>query len=256
MKIGAIIPHLGGCGGVRRFLELGNVFSKRKIDYTLFSNEIWDYEWFKCNFLIRDWSDIEADYILIADPPSFQVLPIVKGKVFIYVIAGGHFLRAYRAVYDKYPFIINNRVFSKYFPDSYLVEGGVNTEWFKPKKRKVLYYDSDRACKCSGYIREQLSGLDNVELVGLNNLDNERLRQAYQEGDYFVSGEGREGWGNMAAEAIASGLTVVTNGVNCEPFSNRVITVNNLREFFTDPMKEFSWEKVADKILEVFKNEG
>jgi len=50
-------------------------------------------------------------------------------------------------------------------------------------------------------------------------------------------------------------LTVVTNGVNTEPYANRVIKVDNLREFFTDPMKEFSWERIADKLLEIFENE-
>lgn len=256
MKIGAIVPHLGGIGGIRRFMELGNVFVKRGIDYTLFTGEMWEYLWFKCNFPIKDLSDIEADYILIADPPCFKVLPTVKGKVFIYVIAGDHFLEGYRLVYKEYPFIINNRVFSKYFPDSYLVEGGVNTEWFRPRKMKVLFYDSDRACKNTEYIKKELAGLDNIELIGLKNLDNEQLRKAYQEGDYFISAESREGWGNMAAEAIASGLTVVTNGVNCEPFRDRVLVVENLRQFFKDPMKEFSWERVADKLLDVFTDEG
>ena len=60
---------------------------------------------------------------------------------------------------------------------------------------------------------------------------------------------------NTAAEAIASGLTVVTNGVNTEPYANRVIKVDNLREFFTDPMKEFSWDRIADKLLEIFEKD-
>lgn len=256
MKIGAIIPWLGNAGGIRRFLELGNVFVKREIDYVLFVDEGQACPWFKCNFPIKGWDKIEADYILIADPPSFKVLPTVKGKIFIYVIAGGHFLRAYQLIYGEYPFILNNRVFAKYFPNSYLVEGGVNTEWFKPKKRKVLFYDSERTAKGSNYIRKQLSGLDNIELIGLKDLDNEELRKAYQEGDYFVDADVREGWGNMAAEAIASGLTVVTIGRNCEPFSNRVIVVRNLKQFFSDPMKEFSWERVADKLLQIFANES
>ena len=254
MKIGAILPHLGIYGGVRVFLELGNIYANRGIDYTVFSKKGKRCSWFKCNFPIKNWDRIEADYILIADPPSFGVLPKVKGKIFIYVIAGGYFLDGYKQVYGKYPFILNNRVFSKYFPDGHIVEGGVNTEWFRPKKRKVLFYDDPRPCKGSDYIREQLSEIDNIELVGLSGLSNKEIAEAYQRGDYFVSWESREGWSNPSAEAIASGLTVVTNGVNCEPFSNRVITVKNLREFFIDPMRDLSWEKVARKLLEVFKN--
>ena len=255
MKIGAILPHLGMYGGTRRFLELGNAFTRRGIDYTIFSEKGLRCRWFKCDFKVRDWSDIEADYILIGDPPSFKVLDEVKGKVFICVIAGGKYISMYREVYGKYPFILNNRVFTKYFPDSHLIEGGVNIEWFRPKKSKVLFYEDNRIFKGSNYIREQLSGLANIELIGLRGLDNKELQEAYQGGDYFVSAEGREGWANMAAEAMASGLTVVTNGVNCEPFIDKVIIAKNLREFFSNPMKEFSWERVADKLLEVFKSE-
>ena len=255
MKIGAILPHLGIYGGVRYFLEIGNVCADRGIDYTLFSNQEQKCSWFKCNFPIKDWSNIEADYILVGDPPSFKILPEVKGKIFIYVMAGGYFLDGYKQLYGKYPFILNNRIFAKYFPDSHLVEGGVNTKWFRPKKRKVLFYDDPRPCKESAYIKKQLLGLDSVELVGLKGLNNEEIAKAYRKGDYFVSWESREGWSDTAAEAIASGLTVVTNGVNCEPFSDRVIVVENLREFFVNPMKEFSWERVTDKLLEIFGGE-
>jgi len=256
MKIGAILPHLGVVGGVRRFLELGNIFTRRGIDYTVFSKKGPRCGWFKCDFKIKDWSAIEADYILIGDPPSFRVLDKVKGKVFIYVLAAGRYTPMYQEVYGKYPFIAINKTSLELFPDAYITEVGVNTEWFRPKKRRVLYYNDPRPCKNSAHIREQLSSLDNIELIGLRNLDNGQMRAAYQNGDYFVAWESRGGGTcNTAAEAIASGLTVVTNGVNTEPYANRVIKVDNLREFFTDPMKEFSWERIADKLLEIFENE-
>ncbi len=256
MKIGTILPHLGAYGGVRRFLELGNVFTRRGIGYTVFSEKGRRCSWFKCNFKIKNWSDISADYILIGDPPSFKVLRRVKGKIFVYVIAAGKYTPMYQEVYGMYPFIVINRSSLELFPDAYVTEVGVNTEWFRPKKRRVLYYDSKRSFKNSAHIREQLSGLDNVELIGLSNLDNGQIRMAYQSGDYFVAWETRGGGTcNTAAEAIASGLTVVTNGVNTEAYANRVIKVDNLREFFTDPMKEFSWERIADKLLEIFEKE-
>ncbi len=256
MTIGAILPHLGTYGGIRRFLELGNVFTRRGIGYTVFSEKDQRCKWFKCDFKIKDWSDISADYILIGDPPSFKVLDKVKGKIFIYVIAAGRYTPMYQEVYGRYSFIVINRTSLELFPDAYVTEVGVNTEWFRPKKRKVLYYDDPRPCKNSGYIREQLGSLDNIELIGLGNLDNGQMRAAYQAGDYFVAWETRGGGTcNTAAEAIASGLTVVTNGVNTEPYANRVIKVDNLREFFTDPMKEFSWERIADKLLEIFNKD-
>lgn len=253
MRIGVILPHLGALGGVRRFLELGNVLTRRGIDYTIFNANGRRCRWFKCDFKISDWSNIEADYILIGDPPSFRVLRRVKGKIFIYVLAAGRFTPMYQEVYGRYPFIVINKTSLELFPDAYVTEVGVNTEWFRPKKRRVLFYDDPRPCKNASHIKEQLSGLDNIELIGLRNLDNGQIRMAYQTGDYFVAWETRGGGTcNTAAEAIASGLTVVTNGVNTEPYADRVIKVKNLREFFTDPMKEFSWEIIADKLLEIF----
>ena len=254
MKVGAILPHLGVYGGVRRFLELGNVFTKKGIEYTIFCNKEQECRWFSCNFKIKDWSNIETDYILIGDPPCFRILPKAKGKIFIYVIAGGLYIDMYKAVYGKYPFILINRASIKYFPRSYLVEGGINTKHFTPKKRRVLYYNDPRTIKGSGYIESQLKDLKNIELVGLKGLNNEELANAYKTGDYFVAWEAREGGTcNTGAEALASGLTVVTNGVNCEYFLDRVIVVENLRKFFADPMGEFSWERAVDKLLKIFQ---
>lgn len=255
MHIGAILPHLQCFGGVRRFLELGNSFIKRGYEYTIFSNKEQKCTWFDFKGKICDWSEIKADYILIADPPSFKILSKVRGKIFVYVIAGGHFIDKYKSVYGKYPFILNNRVFKKYFPKSYLVEGGVNIKKFTPRKRKVLFYDTDRAIKGASYIKEQLSDLENLELIGLKGLNDKQIADAYKEGDYFVSWENREGWSNTSAEALASGLTVVTNGVGCEPFQNKVIIVKDLRKFFTSPMEEFDWTYITSQLLEIFKKE-
>lgn len=269
MKVAAILPHLGPFGGVRRFLEIGNEFIKRQISYTVFSGRQSICPWFDFHGEIKSWSDIKADYILIGDPPSFRILPKVKGKVFIYVIAGGHFLKMYKGAYGKYPFIVNNRVFLKYFPKARLIEGGVNTHHFKPSRPvtvsdrvKVLYYLSPRVFKGSNYIKTQLTGIKGVELIGFRGLNNTELVRRYQDGDFFVAWESREGWPNTAAEALASGLTVVTNGVNCEPFMSKVIRTKELRHFFSSPkhrkirkrcsMAEFSWEVVVNKLLEAF----
>lgn len=265
------MPHLGNYGGVRRFLEIGNEFIKKKIPYTVFSANESKCSWFNFKGVIKSWSNIEADYILIGDTPSFRILPEVKGKIFIYVIAGGHFLTGYQKIYEKYPFIVNNRIFLKYFPTAHSIEGGVNIQNFKPTRPaaisdriKVLYYDSRRTFKGSNYIRAQLAGINGVTLFGLRGLNNKELVRVYQNGDFLVAWESREGWCNMAAEAVASGLTVVTNGANCEPFRDKVIIVKDLRKFFSNPhnrkirkhgsMEEFSWERVTDQLLKLFRH--
>jgi len=255
MHIGAITPHLECYGGIRRFLELGNVFINRGHRFTIFSNKEQNCNWFDYNGIVEPWTKIEADYILIGDSPSLGILPRVKGKVFIYVNAGGYFLDYYKSYYGKYPFIVNNRVFLKYFPKAYLIEGGVNIHRFFPRRRKVLFLDGRGARKGSDYIREQLGDLRTIDLIGLRNLTDKEIAEAYRQGDYFVAWENREGWCNTAAEALASGLPVITNGVNCEAFSDKIIKVKNLREFFEHPMNKFSWENVANQILGIFKEE-
>lgn len=274
MKIGAIIPHCQIFGGNRRYLELGNCFIKRGIDFTIYAKKP-NCDWFDFKGKIEGWKNIKADYILCGDPPSFGILPQTTGKIFIYVQAGGGYIMGskwakggYISLYGKYPFIANHRIFLKDFPKAHLIEGGVNTKFFKPNlavpksdKPRVLYYN--RGSKGGEYIKSQLADLDTIELVGFQGLNNNELLKLYQGADFFISWESRDGWPNTAVEALSCGLTVVSSGFNCQPFINNVTIVKSLRQFFMDKdnfivekkycsMERFSWEKVADKLLELF----
>lgn len=275
MIVAAVLPHLEPYGGVRRFLEIGNVFIARGIDYTIFARRSSRCTWFKFNGQVRDCSKIKADNIIFSYPPHFKLISRAKGRIFVYVIAGGEYVKQYKTVYGKYPFIINNRVFKKYFPKSHLIEGGVNIHRFRPpekpkppsQKVRVLYYDARGPHKGSNLIRHQLKGIKGIELVPLKGLSDKKLPGAYHSCDFFVSWESREGWPNTAAEALASGLTVISRGFNCEPFIDKIIKVQDakhLRQFFqradirtkrkSRNMNEFSWEGVVDKLLKVFAN--
>jgi len=268
MTIGVILPHLQQFGGVRRFLEVGNIFIDRGIDYTVFARKGQSCDWFDFKGPIRDWSNISADRMLIGDGPNLRILPRVRSRIYVFVIAGGRFIPMYQSVYGKYSFILNNRVFQRYFPKAYLVEGGVNIHRFKPNKPRVpsnkvrvLFYGVLREGKDTKYIRHSLQGIPGVEPISLQGLSDENLVKAYHNGDFLVTWETRPGWSNMAAEALACGLTVVTNGINCEPFANRVIKTNDLRKFFSNPhnrmirkqhsMDDFSWEIVVDKLTHI-----
>jgi len=275
MKVGVVLPHLGQFGGVRRYLEIGNVLVKRGIGYTIFVRKPKSCKWFKFNGRIQSYSKIKADKIIFSYPPIFKLMRRAKGKIFVYVNAGGGFIRGYKKVYRKYPFIINHRAFRKYFPKSHLIEGGVNVHQFRPPKEprsasqekvRVLFYNDRSSLKGGNLIRHKLKGIKGIQLVPLKGLDNEQLSKAYRNGDFFISWESRLGWPNMAAEALASGLTVVSRGFNCEPFIDKIIRVKDakhLRHFFSKAdirtkrkirtMDEFSWERVCDKLMKVME---
>ncbi len=266
MKVAAIVPHLQCFGGIRRFLEIGNCMVDFGIDYTIYPRKEKICEWFDYRGKVGDCSRIEADYVMASYPPDFKILSRVKGKVFIYVLAGGKYIPMYKQLYGKYPFILNNRVFLKPFPGSHLVEGAVNIHRFRPgvyiirEKPRVLYFD--KGTKGAEHIHSSLAGIDGIKLVSFKGLNDSKLVKLYQSADFFVSWENRPGWSNTAAEALACGLTVVTSGKNCEPFIDKVIVVQDLRQFFLDPenrktrvresMDMFSWEKTVNKLLEIF----
>lgn len=251
--IAAVVPVLDKRGGIRHFLEIGNVLVDRGYDYTVFS-ETTVLDWFDFKGKIVNWRQgIKADIIMIGDPQILPATELMDGKIFVWVFASGPYKEMYDKYYGKFPFIANNRWFLKDYPNAFLCEGGINTKHFKPKKRRVLFYSGgERGLHKQGHIiYEQLGNLSDIELVELKDLNNDQLAEAYHTGDCFVAWEMEGGFSNTAAEAIASGLPVVTNGNNCEPFLDKVIVVKNLREFFTDPMKENTWEKTVDELLKI-----
>lgn len=251
--IGAVVPNLDKRGGVRHFLEIGNVLVSRGYDYTIFSDDT-SQDWFDYKGKIADWRyGITADILLVGDPQLLPAADKMEGKIFVWVLASGPYKEMYEPYRGKFPFILINRWFLKDYPEGKLCELGVNTEHFKPKKRRVLFYSGGaRGLHKQGHIiHEQLGYLPDIELVELKDLNNDELAEAYHTGDYFVSWEMEGGFSNTAAEALASGLPVVTNGNNCEPFLDKVIVVNNLRDFFTNPMKDNTWEKTVDNLLKI-----
>ncbi len=251
--IGAVVPVLDKRGGVRHFLEIGNILVDRGYDYTIFS-DVTKQTWFPFKGKIADWRyGIKADILIVGDPQLLPITNKMEGKIFVWVLASGPYKEMYEPYRGKFPFILINRWFLKDYPEGFLCELGVNTKHFWPKKRRVLFYSGGaRGLHKQGHIiYEQLGNLPGIELIELADLDNNTLASMYRIGDYFVAWEMEGGFSNTAAEALASGLPVVTNGNNCEPFLDRVIVVKSLRDFFTDPMKDNTWDKTVDTLLKI-----
>ena len=270
MRVAALVPHLKPFGGIRRFLEIGNVFvDSPEVDYTVLCPHPkmdMPLEWFDYRGVIRPLTPPTEmgdsyDLVIVGDPPSFRYLDrFPSTQVYVYVIAGGEYTAQYKgflATSYKHLSFVNNRVFLKDFPEARVVEGGVDINHFRSYRRfKVGYYAGRGDTKGESTIVESLSGLPNVELLPIQNILNKDLPVIYRSLDYFVAWEQRTGWSNTAAEAAACGVPVITNGVNVEPWADRAIVVKDLRRFFTCPMMDLSWGTVAAKLLELWKADG
>jgi len=264
MKIAAIVPYLLPFGGIRRFLEVGNVMTARGHDYTVYSRDMTGNDlWMSYTGKVSSWKgagfSFKADVVLIGDASILTTLEdptvTISGKVYIWVIAAGigYFLEQYKEYDNKgYTVILNTRIYREDFPNAELCEGGVNTSIFTPKTLRVGYYAGRGSHKGEAHIVESLSGMKHVIPVAIKGLNTPDLVKVYRSLDYFVCSETRAGWSNMSAEAIACGIPVVSDSKNTDLFSDRVINVKDLRAFFENPMEAFSWEKVCDRLLEIF----
>lgn len=255
--ISAVVPCLEKRGGIRQFLEIGNILVDRGYDYTIFTDDPPNIlDWFNFKGKIVDWRNgIKADKILIGDPQILPATDQMEGEIFMWVIAGiGPYKEMYAPYRGKFKTLVNGRYYLKDYPEASLCELGVDTKHFTPKKRRVLYYSGRSAQKQVHIIERALSNIDSVELFELKGLGNDELVQAYHSGDFFVAWQMEGGFAGMVAEALACGLPVVTNGNCCAPFIEKVIVVNTeqeLRDFFENPMKDFTWEKTVDNLLKI-----
>ena len=267
MKIGIILPHLRIFGGIRRFLEVGRLLMAHGHDVTYYVKETGPLAWYDPIFSpkIELWPKTYplATY-LIGDPPSFPQLAKIGHleHVYVWVIAGGKYIPMYQKLYNepsRLPFnhfLLNNRVFLPSFPSARLCEGGVNTRRFTPWIIRVGYYAGRGEMKGESHIVKSLSNIKHIDLVPIEGFGHNALVEVYRSLHYFVAWEQRPGWSNTAAEALACGISVVTNGVNVEPFRNRCIVVEDLRDFFVKPMEEWSWYNTVDRLEQIWKEDG
>jgi hypothetical protein len=261
MKVGAILPHVKRFGGVRRFIEVGNELVHRGYDYHLYVKDLGS-PGFPFKGKLKAWKNINADVLLIGDPPSFSVLPQTKTQqTYIWVIASAErYQRVYAKYYSmhQYKFLINNRKFQSDYPDATLIEGGVNSKIFRRRKPLRIGYHAGRGREKGGHlVEESLKDLHGITLIPMKEIKSDgMLVKTYQSLDYYVHWEQSGGWANMAAEALACGTPVVSNGLVTEPFNDRVIVVKDLRKFFVNPMLEFSWKMVVEKLIQLWREDG
>ena len=182
MKIAAIVPHLLPFGGIRRFIEVGNVMTARGHDYTLYAKEApvgaKIAGWMDYHGEFSGWEEAEftfkADVVIIGDPSTLEVLEdpsvTISGKVYIWVIAAGidFFREQYKEYESKgYSMILNTSLYLKDFPNAEVCAGGVNTSTFTPKTIRVGYSAGRGNYKGEYHIVGSLEGLKHVIPVAI-----------------------------------------------------------------------------------------
>jgi len=260
VKVGTVLPHMLKFGGVRRFLEIGNRLAARGHEHLLAvkPGEA-SCDWMEYRGRIVGLDDLlqSSDVLLVGDPPCITKYVwghFPKDRLYVYVIAGGEYFSQYDKFYGRCPFLLCNRVFQTRYPKGILLEGAVNTQGFRrTRSLRVGYQAGKGKSKGEALVRDALKDIPGLQPVPIQGVVSDQvLRHVYEGLDYFVAWEQREGWSNMAAEALACGVPVVTNGRNVEPFRDRCILVEDLRGFFLNPMGDFTWDGLVTRLLEIF----
>jgi len=144
MKIAAVLPHVEIFGGVRRYLEIGNEFSRRGNYFVLFHPDGNKPEWLHFKGLTQPFSSLGKEKFDIGICSEYSVLPYfekleTKAK-FFYFLLEGH--KQEKEVARRNYFFLGNsegicrRIEKKYKVPCLGAPGGVNPEFFYPVKRE------------------------------------------------------------------------------------------------------------------------
>jgi glycosyltransferase involved in cell wall biosynthesis len=320
-RIALALPHLGVYGGIRRFLELGEVWTRRGHEVAIFLPD---------RSGARPWVAFSGAILPIAELPlgGWDVVISPDPDLVLGCRAPGA-LRVYYSVLEKAPrekqavhaadlVLANSAGMRRYLARKGVpaedAAGGVNVEWFRPPApdpratgswaggpvRALVYGRLSRRRKGTWVAAQALerASLKAGVPVSLTLFDappdgraptlprplriphrwvldptQRDLADLYRESDLFVSAERRAGWCNTAAEAMACGAAVVCTRSGTEDFAIDRVTAAVARwrwswalsraigPLLRDPgrrralaargtakIREFSWERTADRI--------
>jgi glycosyltransferase involved in cell wall biosynthesis len=145
MKIAALLPHVDIFGGVRRYLEIGNEFSRRGYRFVLFLPEVTKPDWLTFEGTIKPFSSLSEESFDVGLCSEYSILPYFEKLEaefkFFYFLLEGH-KQEREVIRRNYSFLGNSegmcrRIEKKYRVPCFRAPGGVNTEFFHPEKKEA-----------------------------------------------------------------------------------------------------------------------
>lgn len=228
IKILWLSPHLGKFGGIRRLVEMSNLFTQGGHDVTISTPSGGTLDWLPLLSKVEKNADIENetfDVAICCDPTETALFLKVRAKTkIVYHLAAYNLYRPQdpdlTAFYSLPPDILHiansqwtaDQVRNHYPRMSAIIPGGVRTEMFRPiktdKKWDICYYGSKRHHKGSHRVEEATFGLKVLVLDGVTH-SQEDLVWGFNSSRLFVSACYHEGFNFMPLEAMACGTPVV-----------------------------------------------
>ncbi len=252
LKIAALLPHTGAFGGVRRFIEMGNILVARGYAFCIYTPDGVAPEWIEYNADTRPLDRIEADSPDVVFCGDVGLLPRfveMKARLKIMNLVGSRFADKYLAnLRDDIVLVGNSAEWREYMPGcaGYTIAGGVNPEVFKPMNlpriddsfRIICFGRKSKKYKATSLVVEAFRRLrprKNFRLVMFDSaefrkpwfvraethygLSQTQLAALYNTADLFVSAEWGAGWSNTSAEAMACGLPVICTPSGTKDFA-------------------------------------
>lgn len=263
LKVAFVLPLLCRSGAVRRFLHCSEELNRRKHAAFVITIEPGDLSFYKHDvpvLSVEEVGGLSFDEIVVENPLCFEAVKSLRSnttRVWVWVTKIRQVKR--RSLVDEYgaavgwgELLLNNRALRQYFPDAILLEGGIGPQWHRRRLRVGV-----QPQKLNLDTIDLLKGLP-ITLVPIEDMpSDESIAATYRSIDYFLAWEYEHGWGNMAAEAVACGTPVVTNGMNVEPFGEFCIRLRDddaLKRFFcADPLWSFRYVNVVTRLLSLWR---
>ncbi len=320
LRIGTILPHTKLYGGVKRFLELGNIFFEKGHRPIIFTPDGLKPTWFNYKGDVVNFEHLplqKLDAIFFTEPEFLpQALSSPAFRKIFYFINPKESLRSFKKHCEieifANSFGLVNIAKKRFGYDAFPAFGGINLKNHNPKPNNDRDTDSPfvvmaygrlargvkgtkyvvRACKRlvrRGYkvelllfdtpvtekmLKRNSEFKTSIPYTFIQNHPVDKNQDLYHKADVFVAAEGKAGWSNTAAEAMACGIPVIgtTAGTGNFLFHNetglvvsqnsrqianaieQLINNESLREQLAHngrkKIEEFDWEILADTIIQ------